>query len=562
MASYQQLRRYFIENVDSNGVDTTAWNNRYNDWVNAAMQELGVSSPEQIPDYALSPDYQGPDGGTEVPLEQGLLDTVLPGLLQDVNNDADRQAVAGDLASQLQISNQEALDLIRRATSGELLQQDLANADRTTTANIDAVNQSMATQLAALSEATSAMQSNLSGELASKAAALQQQIGTLLQNLDQLDATQRAALTQQVQEMQQNLETSLATQRAALEQQILSLQGAAGAEADARRAALTQEIASLTAAQAPLADARVKAAELQATAVNLGLQSTQDQLRADAAREGFVGGSTMQDAALARAAVDARQNAAGALGQANLANATDTRDIAARGATGERTIAEALAAAQREISGQRATGTAALDVAGATGRQQLGDQFATGKAALTNQTAANRAAINAQGANTTYQDSVAGASGMRSILDQLASGTAATKVAGAQQTQEAQQAGNAAKATYYDNDWARALSAATMTPGLTTNLVGSLSALDNYGRSGVDRTLNTLNWWSNPSTAPTPGAVAVQPSTSGNGLSTLGSSLVGAGLNLGTSNDWWRTSKITTPVRDIWAYEGPTQAVA
>lgn len=571
----------------------------------------------QLVTRTLPDQYQtvGGDGQT-VPLEQGLLQQALPGLVADAQNDTQRRTIADQLAQQALAGTNAATTILGRTQGGGFdartylqqnqdvakayqdyaastpeqqqanmqangvpagmtaeqfaqwhyqqfgqregrranftqspqLQQDFANADSTVAANVAAANQAAQTQLTALAQSAAQMQQNLSGNLAAKAAALQQQIAALYQNLDQLDATQKAALAQQIATQQQDLEQSIATQRQALEQQVAELGTAAGAQAEAQRAALQQELAGLTAAQAPLNAARSAAAQLQATAVNVGLQRTQDQLTADNARAGFVGGSTAQDAALARATIDARQQAAQAVGNADVANATDTRDIGVRGATGQRTIADALSQAQADIAKQKAAGTAALTTAGAVGRQQLGDAGATGLASIRNNTATTRAAIGAQGANTTYGNVTTGADQARSIADALASGQYSLTSQQAKDVQAAQQQGAAAKATYYDNDYNRSLSAALALPQLAGNTAATLTNLDNYATSGLGRTQGLLNWWNtNSGAAPTPGAVATTPSTTGNSISQLGSGLLSAGLNYGAANQWWGLTSPKTP---------------
>lgn len=424
------------------------------------------------------------------------------------------------------------------------LAQDFANADRTTQANIAAGDQAFKTNVAAMQQAAGVMQQNLTGNLADRAAALQQQLATLNQNLDTLDATQRKALADSIAAQQANLEQSIATQRQALQDQIAAMGAAVGTEAQAKRAALTEELAGLTAAQAPVAAARTQAAELQATAVNVGLERTKDQLTADQAREGYVGGSTIGDAALARATVDARQKAAEAIGAANYANAADTRDIGVHGATGQRTIADALAEANRGIATGGAQGNFALTAGGATERRRIGDVGATGTQAIANNTGLSRAGIGAQGANQTFQDKVFGADQKRSLADALAQGTYGLTAANTGNTLAATTAGNAAKATYSDNDYNRSLGAAYGLTQIPANLTNTLTGLDTYANSGLNRTLNTLNWWATPTgTPPTPGAVVVTAPTTGNDLSKLGAGVTGAAF------DWWKASqkpKVTT----------------
>lgn len=80
-------------------------------------------------------------------------------------------------------------------------------------------------------------------------------------------------------------------------------------------------------ALAPLLAARTNEAETAVAAVNQGLESERDRLTAEQAMQGFYGGSSMDDASQVRATIAARQAAAQLLGQAGVANATDTRGI-------------------------------------------------------------------------------------------------------------------------------------------------------------------------------------------------------------------------------------------
>lgn len=552
--------------------------------------------PGQLDEFEV----QGGGGtpATNVGVEQGIYNRALPGLLADIDADTGRRTLADTLAASAVQGTQAATTQLQRTQGGGFdgrtylaqnpdvaeafererlanpradinefaerhfltngqregrtpayiqsaqLAQDMNNANVTTDANIAAANRAFQTNLTALTDATTAMQGNLSGNLAARAAALQQQITALNQNLDTLDAAQRRALTDQIASMQANLEQAVATQRQALQDQVRALGTAATTETAARRAALQTEIASLTAAQAPLAEARLKAAELQATAVNVGLEQTRDQLAADQARAGYVGGSTFGDASLARATVGARQKAGEAVSGARVANAGDMREINVRGATGERSIADAFAAAQREIAGLSATGERSLTDSFANERRRLGDGSATGLAAIANQTARDRAGIGAQGANTTFQDQIFGANQQRTIADALATGTLGLRGTLAGQTLADERAGNAARANYYDNDYSRSLSASLALTQLPGNLTQSLTGLDNYAQSGMGRTLNTLNWWNTGAGAPpTPGANAVNADTTGNSLSGLGSGIFGAALNAGNANRWWAPTR-------------------
>lgn len=600
---YGSLAKYAIADAQANGSPA----DKQAIAANSLAADSAQADAQLLP--ALGYTQQGGTDANGVPLEQAFLNAALPEITNQITGDAARQKTADQLAASALAGAAAANTQLSRTQGGHFdgntyfqqnpdvassfnslqngptpgtkivngqpmtqdqfaeyhylnygqqegrkpayvqsaqLAQDFNNADKTTAANIAANNTALKTQLGALTDATTAMQGNLQGDLAAKAAALQTQIASLNQNLDQLDASQKAALAQQIATQQQDLEQSIATQRQALQDQIAALGTAATADAAAKRASLEQEIQGLTAAQAPLNAARVAAAQMQVTAINAGLQSTQDQLTAKNALAGYVGGSSGQDAALARSAIDARQNAAIALGSANTANATDTRDIGVQGATGARTIADALAEAQMAIASQAAGGNAGLTVAGAQGKQQLGDLGATGLASITGNTAASRAGIGALGANTTYSNVAGGADAAKAIADARAQGTYGLTSGTAQNNLLTTQQGNAAKATYYDSDYARSLAAAVAPTTIAGNLVSTLNGLNNYSTSGLTNAQGLLNWWStNQAPPPTTGAIAVTPSTAGNSISNLGTGLVNAGVSVGNANNWWKTPTTT-----------------
>ena len=256
MASYQQLYDYYTRNVvDPNMPKGDSWNNAFNQWTIDVQDALGLHDQgwDAIPvDELPNLTYEGDPGtpgtpaqpGASVPLEQGLLNAALPGLMANVQNDAQRQLLAQAMDAQAAGDYQTARDLIARATSGQQLQTELGTADQA---------------------------------------------------------------------------------------------------AASKNTALQQAIDQLTGAQAPVSAARTQAAQDAITGVNLGLEGTRDQLTAERAAQGYVGGSTMDDAALARATIGARQQGAALLGDANLQNATDTRSIGTFGANQGYSIAGSLA---------------------------------------------------------------------------------------------------------------------------------------------------------------------------------------------------------------------------
>lgn len=534
---------------------------------------------------------------TAVPAEQGLYNQVIPGLTAQIAGDAGRQADVTDLTNQTNAAfgtlrdtlgaakatfdgsaylranpdvaaafaaNPEGLTPDQYAlrhyeqfgrnegrdpayTSGALA-HNIATANTAAGAQTAAATTAAQAQLAALNQSLAAMGTNLQGALGAQAAALAAQVASLQQNLTTLDATQRKALADQIAAQQANLEQSIAAQRAALEQQVRDLQGNATTAANSRRAALEQQIAELTAAQAPVAEARIRGAEALTTAINIGLEETTDQLRADAAREGFVGGSTMQDTALARAAIGARQEAARAGADARLLNAGDTRDIARTGAGGRFSIADALAGQTQQAADFGATGRAGLSTNLATGTQAIGDAAATQGRALTDTTATSRAGIGAYGANTTYNNANAGIGANLDLQNTGAQQQYSIAAALAQQNQDIANRNAAAQAGARDQLFPNAINAAQVLTTVPAQNAAANTALIPYGTAGTRDALSTLNWWSSNATPPPPTAVTTPPSTTGNGISTLGAGLLGSAFQIGQGNNWWRaTPAPTTP---------------
>lgn len=667
-------------------------------------------------------DTAGYEQGAEteaLPVEQGILQTALPGLIADVEADERRRTLADELAAQTRTDYEAARTALSPEENARRLLEEYAMADTTANALSSSAATSAQAQLQALQQSIASMQGNLTGALATKAKALQDQVATLNANLDKLDATQREALAKQIAAQQQDLQESITAQREALQQQLTtlrggvdeqtqarrtalqqelaslqgvntaqaearrqalqqeiaslqstaatqnqarvqalqseleSLRGATGAQADSRRAALQEELTSLRsaattqndsrvqalqkeiegliAAQAPMAQARLDSANALSSAINLGFESTKDQLTATRAKQGYLGSSSFDNAALARAAIGARQNAAQTMGQARELNADDLRQIQARAATEGRSLADELsgnlaaistrgategrgiseelarnlyginttgAAERRTLADELASNLAAISTRGATegrsiadqlaaaqrdvgvygannarsiaeadaaakfgitqqgaegyktladllaeGTRQLKDTGATGEAALTNQTAQNRYNIGAYGANQGYADVTAGAGEYRRLADLLAKGGGDIGTLLAQQQQEARDKGALAKQGYFDNAYTRGQASLLARPTLGSQMTQTLTGLENYRNTGLQRTLDALNWWATNTQAPTPSYVPVQADNSGNDLSSLGSSLLGSALQYGNANNWWQTPK-------------------
>lgn len=427
------------------------------------------------------------------------------------------------------------------AYTSEVLKSNLANVAATTEAQKTNATVAAKAGLDALNNSITEMGTNLKGALAEQAVALQQAVTTLNQNLDVLDASQRKALADEIAAKQANLERSIAAQRQALEQQVTDLQGNATAAAQARRSALEQQIAELTAAQAPVAAARIRGAEALTTAINLGLESSRDQLQADAMREGFVGGSTMQDAALARAAIGARQDAARVGAQANLENAQDTRQIAQLGAGGRFSIADALAGQTQSIGDFGATGRAGLSTNLATGTQAIGDAGATGTRTIADQTAGNRANIGSFGAMTTLDNTNRGISAGLDLSNLASKGRYDIATALTQEEKDIANRKAAAEAQYRDTLFPNSAAAATAKAALPLQEAAAKSGLIPYGTAGTQNALNLLQWWNNGNVpAPSTTAVVTQPDQSGNAIANLGANVAGAAFK------WWQPTVSAT----------------
>lgn len=607
MASYQELLTNFMQVAPPDVLalqGTDAFGDAFNKWTADIMADLGVSDWEQIPVGELANyEYIGAGGNAApaLPAEQAIFNQIAPTIQQQIAGDAGRQAQVADLTQQTNAAfgdlktvlgaaamafdgqqyfrdnpdvaaayaaNSEGLsadDFAKRhyetfgknegrqpAYTSEVMRNQVAGANRAAAAQGAAASTAAQAQLGALQQSITQMQGSLQGALGQQAAALAQNVAALQANLNTLDASQRAALAQQIADQQRNLERSIAAQREALAQQVADLQGNASAAAAARRAALEQQIAELTAAQAPVAEARLRGAEALTTAINLGLEGTRDQLRADAAAEGFVGGSTMQDSALARATIGARQEAARVGADARLANATDTRDIARTGAGGRYSIADAYATDRQRIDDMGAGGRAGLSVNLATGTQAIGDFGATGRRGIADTTAANRANVDNYGAMRTYGNSVAGIWANNALQNAGAQGQYSIATELARQQQDIANRNAGAKVGYNDQLFPAAVNAAQIKTGLPAAQAGALTALIPFGTAGTRNALDVLNWWSTNATPPTPTAVTTAPGQTGNQIAGLGAGLVGAGFQLGNANDWWRPTpapkaKTTTP---------------
>lgn len=422
--------------------------------------------------------------------------------------------------------------------------------------------------LTSLSQAVASMQGSLTGELGAQAAALAQNLQTLQSNIGTFGSAESQALTTQINQQLQDLQTAISQQQSALQTQAQTLQGATDSESQQQLASVNTELQSLNAAEAPVAAATTAAAQAQVTAVNIGLAQQNNQIQAQSALQGFVGGSTMTNNAEENAAIAAQQQGAADVGQANVTNAENYQAIADQGAQQSNAIQQAIAGQTYTNTANTAAGQDALANALAQGQQNLNDTGAAGQAAIQAAVAGQQESASNTDANTAYANTVAGLQAQNTLANQLAEGTAniqsteagqnqtiantaaqqqqqatdtgATNLLGVQETGAAQTESNALNA--YNQSLQSALGAASIPANEATAIPG----LANVANTGTNNALSTLNWWASPATASTPGALATTPATTGTALSTLGSGLLGSAITAGNANNWWQSPAANT----------------
>jgi hypothetical protein len=256
---------------------------------------------------------------------------------------------------------------------------------------------------------------------------------------------------------------------------------------DAQTAQLRDGLALLEterkAALEQLTSARVAAANAEVTGINQALQSERDRIVGRAAEKGYIGASTMEDTALARASMGARQVAAQTMGNARVANATDSRGLG-----------DEIAGTRFAITGNDATSRREIADEGATGRFNLADSISQGRLGVA--------------------DTLAG------------------------QKQDATDAGTKMRLGYFDNDFTRRLGAALVPVTIGTNKLSLLDASGQAGSTGMNRALNFLNFFSTGGTPPTSNPTNTAASRVGTDMAAFGAALTKAGFNVGNTVGW------------------------
>lgn len=425
-AEYTGLREWFIENVPGGNqqVDSAEWNDRFNAVMSEIASDLGLERWEDIPVGELSNyEYVGQGGptSTEVPLEQGLLDQILPNLLQDIEDDNARREQANQLREQLRQDTGAVRDTLGQTMGGGFdartyferypdvaaayqenpggltpeqfaeqhylqnginegrtpaytpsarLAQENYQAGVTGDAISQAAADAAAARQSALGTSIESMLGNLGTQVDSRNVASNELISRMTQNLGELDATQRAALEQQLRESQTSLERENIAQRQSLERELQASGQAFSAEYDQRLAALQNERLALEGAVDARSQARRAAldAEIQSLQSNREMQTQRQRAALEQELEGL------------RNAVDAQGVARREALQ---------REIAALGEGQERQTSARRAALQQEISQLRT----ATDEASQARRAALQSQLADLDAGLTDRGSALEASL-------------------------------------------------------------------------------------------------------------------------------------------------------------------------
>ena len=266
----------------------------------------------------------------------------------------------------------------------------------------------------------------------------------------------------------------------------------------------------------PLLQSRLDAAESQASAASLGEQAARDQIAADMAAQGYIGGSSFSDAQNARATIAARTAAAQALGTARIANATDVLNI-------NNEATDSTYDTETGITTQRlGVGNSAID-------------------------AINKARTTA--ADQTLAVDNAAADSIYKALTEALAGRLGVKNEASDAIYDAANWGAGQKLSYLDADNKRRLSNLETPIDLANQEVNLNTAIDNAGWAGLNRSLAALDWWklANASGGGTTTAAPTTTDTTTSVAGAIGPSLVNAGLSTAQANNWWQKNKTTTP---------------
>lgn len=142
---------------------------------------------------------------------------------------------------------------------------------------------------------------------------------------------------------------------------------------------------------------------------------------------------------------------------------------------------------------------------------------------------------------------VANATDRRGIFDDTARGKASTEYSRLAGVRGADENVAGFRKEYFDNDAGRRLDLAFRLPSLETQRLTMMGAADAIGQSGLDRSLQTLNWFAGQPYQPNYQTFQTTASQVGRDIAGLGAGVTGAAINIGNANKWWQTPKTTTP---------------
>lgn len=408
------------------------------------------------------------------------------------------------------------------------LDEEYAQADLSNNRLAGSANAEAAARLAGLDKRKADIETALTALQGARTGALTTETAALYGANGQLLADRAGALTGETAALRDANGRLLVDRTKSLDEQLVTLRGA-----------LDQLNVERSAALAPLEAARMVAAESQATAINQALETQRDQMTAANATRGFVGGSTAESAAIARAVVGARQASAQAVGDAGVANAGDRRSLG-----------DDIAGTRFGITGQ-----------GAADRRGINDDSAVSEARIAGGAATGLRTLLDDSAKTKFNITGNAATGLRGIVDDSAKGrfnlsdsdaTARVAVNDARADGVRTAADNATglKQNYFDADFGRRLEASLRPAQIATTRLNFTNAADEAGQAGLNRSLRTLAFFQGNNAPPPSSSFTRTPSTSGADLAALGASSVNAALNIANANKWFtktETPKVTLP---------------
>lgn len=294
-----------------------------------------------------------------------------------------------------------------------------------------------------------------------------------------------------------DIDTSLQEYLGAIDQQKTSKNGELDKALASYLASIDQRKGTKLEDINPLLQSRLDAAEAQAAAASLGEQTARDQIAANMAAQGYLGGSSFADAQNARATIDARTAAAQALGAAKTANATDVL-----GVNNEAT--DSIYDAENGITTQRLG---------------LGNSAADSIYKVTTDASAGRLGVKNEASDALY---------------------------------DAANWGAAQKLSYLDADTKRRLSNLETPIDLAGQEVNLTTAIDNAGWAGLNRSLAALDWWklANSDGGGTTTAAPTTTDTTTSVAGAIGPSMVNAGLSVAQANNWWKKTGTSTGTTD------------